>query len=91
MCKTSEKPDEPDWARRERLRDLDWIRENLHMFWQVAAEVFVLVLLKSEERTSTYRVQPRQCNGSGCKMNSLDREWLILDMLELQWRCAGCI
>jgi hypothetical protein len=26
----------PDWARRERLSDLEWINENLHVFWPMA-------------------------------------------------------
>ena len=30
----------PDWAQRERRRDLDWIRENLDSFWPKAKEVF---------------------------------------------------
>jgi hypothetical protein len=26
----------PDWARRERLSDLEWINENLQLFWPMA-------------------------------------------------------
>lgn len=26
----------PDWAAQERGRDLDWIQENLHIFWPAA-------------------------------------------------------
>jgi len=100
----------PDWARRERGHDMEWIGENLHIFWPTATAAFekqgrgaivvdttvqpipgrgnpfgyfpqavvetgdnedikrmvreydpqhelVVVLLKSAERTSTYRVQ----------------------------------
>jgi hypothetical protein len=99
----------PDWAHKARRRDLQWIRENLHIFKPVAQNAyrdlgrgvivvdttsrpsgegnpfayspkeiieegddedtkrmvneynpereFVIMLLKSEERTSTYRVQ----------------------------------
>ena len=25
----------PDWAARERLRDMEWIGEDLHIFWPV--------------------------------------------------------
>ncbi len=98
----------PDWAARERARDLAWIQENLHIFWPAAQHAyaeqgrgaivvdtasrptgegnpflylpeteveklpdsdslrmvrdydptweFVAMLLKSQERTSTYRV-----------------------------------
>ncbi len=106
----------PEWARRQRQRDLEWIGGNFHIFWPVAiaafedqgrgaivvdttsrptgdgnplayvpkaavdakddedikrmvreydpATEFVVVLLKSAGRTSTYRVQvqPRQRN-----------------------------
>jgi hypothetical protein len=99
----------PEWARKERRRDLEWIGENLHIFKPVAENFFkemgrgviivdttsqptgegnpfayfpeeiieesvdedtkrmvneydpegefVILLLKSEERTSTYRVK----------------------------------
>jgi hypothetical protein len=99
----------PEWARKERRRDLEWIRENLYVFKPTAEKAykelgrgvivvdttsrptgegnpfayfpkeiieegededtkrmvneynpeseFVIMLLKSEERTSTYRVQ----------------------------------
>ena len=102
----------PDWARRERQSDLDWIKENLHVFVPAAEAAFeelgrgaividttsrptgegnpfgyflqeqllqyddedinrmvrecdpetefVVVLLKSNDRTSSYRVQPQQ-------------------------------
>ena len=30
----------PDWARRERLHDLEWIAENLHIFWPAAKNAF---------------------------------------------------
>ena len=100
----------PGWARKERIGDLGWIAENLHIFWPAAEDSFkelgrgaivvditsrptgegnpfgylsqemleeeddediqrmvreydperefVVVLLKSENRTSTYRVGP---------------------------------
>jgi hypothetical protein len=100
----------PDWARKERIGDLGWIAENLHIFWPAAEasfkesgrgaivvdttsrptregnpfgyfpqekleeeddedihrmvreydpeREFVIVLIKSENRTSTYRVGP---------------------------------
>ena len=103
-----ETPTLPDWALRERKRDMEWIRENLDLFWSAAVDGFkedgrgaivvdaesrptgrgnpfgyvpgevldsakdeeikrmvreydpqrelVLVLLKPEDRTSTYRV-----------------------------------
>ena len=109
---TPERHHIPGWARKERQRDLEWIRENLHIFLPAAgaafqetgrgaivvdvtsrptgeghpfsyfpqevleqyedkdinrmmkeynpAEEFVVVLLKSKNRTSTYRVQPQQ-------------------------------
>ena len=31
----------PDWAMRERQRDMEWIGENLYIFWPVAAAAFV--------------------------------------------------
>ena len=102
----------PDWAKRERRRDTEWIRVNLHIFWPVATEAyvelgrgaivvdttqqpakglgnpfgyftqemieehadedakrivseyhpdteFVLVMLKPDDRVSTYRMQPQ--------------------------------
>lgn len=30
----------PDWARRERQRDLEWVSDNLHVFWPVAQAAF---------------------------------------------------
>jgi hypothetical protein len=30
----------PDWARQERQADLDWIRENLDVFWTAATTAF---------------------------------------------------
>ena len=30
----------PDWAMRERKRDMEWIGENLHIFWPVAMAAF---------------------------------------------------
>jgi hypothetical protein len=30
----------PDWARRERLRDMDWIAENFHVFSPAATASF---------------------------------------------------
>ena len=38
---SAERKSIPDWARRERQRDLEWIVENLHIFWPVAAAAFV--------------------------------------------------
>jgi hypothetical protein len=37
---TPENPKIPDWARRERLADLDWIAENLDLFWTAATTAF---------------------------------------------------
>ena len=31
----------PDWAARGRNRDLEWIRENLHIFWPAATDAYV--------------------------------------------------
>ena len=31
----------PDWARRDRERDMEWIGENFHIFWPVATEAYV--------------------------------------------------
>ena len=31
----------PDWAKRDRQRDLEWIRENLHIFWPAATDAYV--------------------------------------------------
>jgi len=31
----------PDWAARDRQRDLAWIRENLFIFWPVATDAYV--------------------------------------------------
>lgn len=28
----------PEWAQRERAQDLEWISENLHLFWPAAAQ-----------------------------------------------------
>jgi hypothetical protein len=107
-----EKHSLPEWALSERRRDLEWIKENLHIFWPAAtatfeehgpgalvvdttsrptgegnpfgyfsqemieqyededinrlvkeynpSEEFVVVLIKSEERMSSYRVKPLQ-------------------------------
>lgn len=33
-------PEIPDWARRERLSDLVWIGENLHVFWPAAQQQY---------------------------------------------------
>ncbi len=33
-------PEMPDWARRERQRDMQWIRENLHVFVPAARAAF---------------------------------------------------
>ena len=30
----------PEWAQRERAQDLEWISENLHVFWPAAAQGF---------------------------------------------------
>ena len=30
----------PDWAKRERARDLRWIQENLHVLWLAARQGF---------------------------------------------------
>ena len=30
----------PDWAHRERQADLDWIAENLDVFWTAATAAF---------------------------------------------------
>ncbi len=30
----------PEWAQRERIQDLAWIGENLHLFWPAAQEGF---------------------------------------------------
>lgn len=111
----AERREQPDWANRERERDLSWISNNLDVF-EVAARLayagtgrgaividttiqphpeaghpfayfsqaqieedndedikrmvagydpdqeFVLVLLKSEDRTSTYRIKPVRGN-----------------------------
>ncbi len=107
---TPERNKLPDWARREREGDLDWIRENLDSFWPLARNIFhdvgrgvivvdttqqpdggghpfgyltqenveksgeedtirimntydpeeefVLLMIKTKDRTSTYRVRP---------------------------------
>jgi hypothetical protein len=36
---TPERRKIPDWAQRERLRDFEWIGENLESFWPLAKEV----------------------------------------------------
>ena len=36
-----EKPRLPDWAARERVGDMSWIAENLHVFWQAAQHCYV--------------------------------------------------
>ncbi len=33
----------PDWAKRERARDMEWIGENLHIFWPAATAAYVQV------------------------------------------------
>ena len=33
-------PHIPEWAQRERITDLAWIVENLHIFWPVARSAF---------------------------------------------------
>ncbi|MCB0167499.1 MAG: hypothetical protein KDI79_24940 [Anaerolineae bacterium] len=35
-----EKKDSPDWAEKERLQDLDWIRQNVHVFWPAAQTMY---------------------------------------------------
>ena len=37
---THERNSIPDWARQERQNDLDWVRENLDVFWSAAATAF---------------------------------------------------
>ena len=37
---TPERRKIPEWAKRERLRDCEWIGENLGSFWPLAKEVF---------------------------------------------------
>lgn len=39
-CMAAERSDIPDWARKERLGDMLWIAENLHVFGPAAAEAF---------------------------------------------------
>jgi hypothetical protein len=31
----------PDWALQERQYDMEWIKENLYIFWPVATEAYV--------------------------------------------------
>ena len=31
----------PDWAQRDRQRDMHWVAENLYLFWPVATEAYV--------------------------------------------------
>ena len=38
---TAERGLTPEWARRERESDMEWIRENLHIFWTAASDVYV--------------------------------------------------
>lgn len=35
-----EKPNLPDWAERERIGDMSWIAENLHVFWPAAQRCY---------------------------------------------------
>jgi hypothetical protein len=37
---TPENHNTPDWAHRERHADLDWIRENVGVFWRTASAAF---------------------------------------------------
>ena len=37
---TPENPKIPDWALQERQADLDWIAENLDVFWTAATAAF---------------------------------------------------
>ena len=34
------RPEVPDWARRERLSDLAWLGENVHVFWPAAQQQY---------------------------------------------------
>ncbi len=38
---TVEQDQIPDWARRDREHDMEWIRENLFIFWPAATEAYV--------------------------------------------------
>ena len=38
---TREQDTLPEWARREREGDMEWIRENLYIFWPVATDAYV--------------------------------------------------
>ena len=38
---TAEQDQIPDWARRDRQHDMEWISENLHVFWPAATNAFV--------------------------------------------------
>jgi hypothetical protein len=38
---TPENPKKSEWARRERQADLDWIAENLDVFWAASSLPFV--------------------------------------------------
>ena len=33
--------DMPEWAREDRESDMAWVRENLHVFWPLARDVFL--------------------------------------------------
>lgn len=38
---TIEQDNIPDWAQRDRQHDMDWIAENLYIFWPAATEAYV--------------------------------------------------
>ncbi len=40
MVPSAERKNIPDWAKRERGRDLAWIQENLHVFWPAAQQAY---------------------------------------------------
>ena len=40
MPQGEQQPHIPEWAQRERIDDLAWIGQNLHIFWPVAHDAF---------------------------------------------------
>ncbi len=57
---SKERPQIPDWAKKERIRDFLWIQENSEIFWKSATEQY-----KSEGRGALYVDTTKRPTGHG--------------------------
>jgi hypothetical protein len=57
---SKERPQLPDWARKERISDLLWIQENSEIFWKAATEQY-----KEQGRGALYIDTTKRPTGKG--------------------------